>query len=118
MKFEPEKLKLTFEYIVENCGAGEMIRSSSYKGMSEAEMYEYARMSYRYGLILSIEDCSTLNDVGCFIGNPTITGHELYAQMCDQTKWDVVKKIIHAEGYMCLTKMIEAMVGKALQMIV
>lgn len=111
MRFDPEKLKLTFEYVVENCKAGDTVPSTSYKGMSEDEMFEYARMSYSEGLLQSFMDCRSLNSVGCHIGNPTRLGYELYSRMCEPKYWTEIKDMMKAGSVIGLTKVIEVLMG-------
>lgn len=114
MRFDPEKLKLMFEYVVENCKAGDTVPSTFYKGISEAEMFEYAHMSYSEGLLQFFEDCSSLNDVGCLIGNPTIRGYELYRQMNEPEKWNKVKTFMESHGITCISEVLGVMVDKAI----
>ena len=114
MRFDPEKLKLTFEYVVENCKAGDTVPSTSYKGMSEAEMFEYAHMSYLEGLLQSFVNCSNMDDAGCLIGNPTIRGYELYRQMNEPEKWNKVKTFMELHGITCISEILGVMVDKAI----
>lgn len=111
MRFDPEKLKLTFEYVVENCKPGDTVPSTSYKGMSEDEMFEYARMSYSEGLLQLFIDCSSLNNVGCLIGNPTNRGYDLYSHMCKPEYWAKIKDVMKAGSVIGLTKVIEVLMG-------
>ena len=114
MRFDPEKLKLTFEYVVENCEAGDTIPSKPYKGMSENEMYEYARMSYSEGLLQTFIECSTLTSSGCLIGNPTSLGYDVYSRMCKPKYWTKIKDMTTVGTSLVLTKIIEALLSEHL----
>lgn len=115
MMFEPEKLKLTFGYIIGNCKAGEVIGSASLDGHTEAEMFEYAQMAYQAGMIQSFEDCRTFDSTGCLMGNPTLKGYELYSLMCEPSLWETVKKVGREKGIACLSKLSDVLLNEAIE---
>ena len=117
MMFEPVKFKMTLEYIIDNCEAGGTVHSIGLEGLTEAEMYEYARMAYEANLIRAFIDLSSLSSVGCEMGNPTLKGYELYSMMSNPSRWKKVEEIMREHGVMCLTQMISSMMGKAIDMI-
>lgn len=107
MKFNPIKFKITLDYIVNECEPGGTIRSKDIEGLTEAEMYEYARIAYDAHLIRDFIDFQSLSSIGCEMGNLTYEGYALYKDLNNSKIWNQVKKLPACE-IMCIYQLIEA----------
>lgn len=98
MKRDMDLVRTILFYIESKYQPGSGLIAVSMDGYDNNVIYEHCKLISQAGLIQRFEDCSTMSNCGCMVGNLTNAGYDYLDKIRDNTFWKRTKKIIKEKG--------------------